>query len=232
MHRFAELLGNTDFKNLILNAPLHLITMSNRLSRNISPIVLSTTLDIPEPTARLKADWERDIVSQLCIEVGDVEELSLVRTRLRWDGFDPCVQTMANWTHAVGLQDALSAANIALMACRGARYHNDADQYGEYAFCNLFLSEDKGLDLHFPNLGLRIPLTRGTAVIFDTGQTHAVIKRSSNDFDESDFPAGNDCSLVFLTWELPIESSAIEQTGVAKALQIEFTPPSQISPNF
>ena len=199
--------------------------ISKRLCRNISPIVLSTTLNIPEPTARLNADWERDIASQLCLEVGDVEELSLARTRLRWDGFDPCVQTMANWTHAMGLQDVLSDANIALMACRGARYHHDAQAYGGFAFCNLFLSEDKGLDLHFPDLGLRIPLTRGTAVIFDTGQTHAVINRSGDGFYESDFPAGSDCSLVFLTWELPIQNTGVETTGVAKALQIEFTPP-------
>jgi hypothetical protein len=194
--------------------------MSNRLSRNISPIVLTAVLDIPVPTARLNADWERDIASQLCLEVGDVEELSLARTRLRWDGLAPCMQIMANWTHAVGLHDVLSTANIALMACRGARYHHDAEQYGDSAFCNLFLSEDKGLDLHFPNINLRIPLQRGTAVIFDTGQTHAVIKRSSSGFDEDDFPLGSDCSLVLVTWELPIDNG-----HVAHALQIEFTPP-------
>ncbi len=198
--------------------------MSNCLNRNISPIVLSTTLNIPEPTARLNADWERDIASQLCLEVGDVKELSLARTRLRWDGFEPCLQAMANWTHDVGLQDVLSNADMALMACRGARYHHDAEQYGGSAFCNLFLSEDKSLDLHFPHAGLRIPLTRGTAVIFDTGQTHAVVKRSSNGFNEADFPSGSDCSLVFLTWELPLESTVVKKTGVAKALQIAFTP--------
>jgi len=129
--------------------------MSNCHNRNISPIVLSTTLNIPEPTARLNADWERDIASQLCLKVGDVEELSLARTRLRWDGFEPCLQAMANWTQDVGLQDVLSTADMALMACRGARYHHDAEQYGGSAFCNLFLSEDKDLDLHFPNVGLR-----------------------------------------------------------------------------
>ena len=93
------------------------------------------------------------------------------------------------------------------MACRGARYHHDAEQYGNFAFCNLFLSEDKGLDLHFPNLNLRIPLARGTVVIFDTAQTHAVIPRgvsASHGFKASDFPPELDCSQVFLTWELPL----------------------------
>lgn len=187
--------------------------------RSISPIILTTTLAIPAVTARLNADWEHDIATQLFLEPGDVEELPLARARARWPDYKLYLEAMANWTSAVGLQNILSTAEIALMACRGARYHHDAEQYGGSAFCNLFLSEDKGLDLHFPNAGLRIPLTRGTAVIFDTGQTHAVIKRSSNSFNTADFPSGSDCSLVFLTWELPIEN-----TGVAKALQITFTP--------
>ena len=189
-------------------------------SRSISPIVLAATLDIPAPTARLNADWEREIALYLALEPGDVAQLPLARARPRWPDFSQCVQAMTNWTCSLGLQDVLSTAAMALMACRGARYHHDAEQYGGKAFCNLFLSEDKGLDLHFPQTGLLIPLIRGTAVVFDTGQTHAVIKRGSCDFDSDDFPQGSDCSLVFLTWELPIEN-----TSVAQALQIEFTPP-------
>lgn len=189
-------------------------------SRYVSPVVLTATLDIPQPTLKLTADWERDMAAQLFLQVGDVEELTMARTRQRWPEFGQCVQAMRDWTHAVGLEDALKSSDMALMACRGARYHDDATQYGGSAFCNLFLSEDKGLDLHFPDVNLRIPLTRGTAVIFDTGQTHAVIKRGSTDFDENDFPSGSDCSLVFLTWELPLENQSVAQT-----LQIKFTPP-------
>ncbi len=78
--------------------------------------------------------------------------------------------------------------DIALIACRGARYHHDGEQYGGLAFCNLFLSEDKGLDVHFPALDLRIPLRRGTVMIFDTCQPHGVIRRGSYGFDLADFP--------------------------------------------
>jgi hypothetical protein len=181
-------------------------------NRSVSPVVLTSTLDIPATTARLNADWEREIALHLALEPGDVEQLPLARARLRWPDFSQCVQAMENWTRAIGLQDVLSTADMALMACRGARYHHDAEQYGGKAFCNLFLSEDKGLDLHFPQTGLRIPLTRGTAVVFDTGQTHAVIKRGNSHFDSGDFPLGSDCSLVFLTWELPIENAYVAQT--------------------
>jgi hypothetical protein len=71
--------------------------------------------------------------------------------------------------------------------------------------------------LHFPFTGQRIPLTRGTAVVFDTGQPHAVIERGSQGFDAADFAPERDCTQLFLTWELPIENAA-----VAQALQIQF----------
>lgn len=186
-------------------------------SRSVGRVVLQGTLDVPEPPARLVADWEREIALQLALEPGDVEELPLARARMRWPDHRRCVQAVSDWTRALGLADVLAGTDIALMACRGARYHHDGEQYGGAAFCNLFLSEDKGLDLHFPVAGLRIPLTRGTAVVFDTGQPHAVVRRGCSGFDAAGFAPGQDCSLVFLTWELPLEG-----TPVGGALQVAF----------
>ena len=186
-------------------------------SRSVSDVLLTTTLNIPTPPARLVADWERDIATQLGLEPGDVEQLPLARARLRWPDYKHCVQAMQDWTQGLALADVLTKSEVALMACRGAKYHHDVGQYGGAAFCNLFMSEDKGLDLHFPHAGLRIPLVRGTAVVFDTGQPHAVIKRQSNGFNSADFAPHEDCSLVFLTWELPIEDAL-----VAGPLQIAF----------
>ena len=74
-----------------------------------------------------------------------------------------------------------------------------------------------GLDLHFASTGHRIQLSRGTVVIFDTGQPHAVIDRRSVGFNLADFPPDRDCTQVFLTWELPIE-----HVDVSKALRISF----------
>jgi hypothetical protein len=123
---------------------------------------------------------------------------------------------MAHWTGALGLPDLLADADIALMACRGAHYHHDGAQYGSMAFCNLFLTEDRGLDLHFASTGQRIPLVRGTAVLFDTCQPHAVIARHRSGFDAADFPPDQDGTQVFLTWELPIENLQLAQClGIA-----------------
>ena len=180
-------------------------------SRSVSDTVLSGTVDVPAPSARLIADWERDISLRLSLEPGDVEALPLARARARWPDYRQCVQAVSDWTDALGLHHVLASSDVALMACRGAKYHHDGAQYGGSAFCNLFLTEDKGLDLHFPSTACRIPLVRGTVVVFDTGQPHAVIQRNSNGFHAVDFLPDQDCTQVFLTWELPIEHDRLQQ---------------------
>ena len=186
-------------------------------SRSVSDVVLSGTVDIPAPPARLIADWEREISLRLGLEPGDVEALPLARARARWPDYRHCVQAVSDWTRTLGLHEVLAASDVALMACRGAKYHHDGAQYGAAAFCNLFLSEDKGLDLHFPSTGHRIPLVRGTAVVFDTGQPHAVIQRRSGGFNVADFAPDRDCTQLFLTWELPITNA-----DVGHALRITY----------
>ncbi|MEY4883569.1 MAG: hypothetical protein RIS34_1423 [Pseudomonadota bacterium] len=186
-------------------------------SRSVSDVVLSGTVDVPVPPARLMADWQRETSLRLGLEPGDVEALPLARARVRWPDYRQCVQAVSDWTHTLGLREVLATSEVALMACRGARYHHDGAQYGGAAFCNLFLSEDRGLDLHFAHTGHRIPLVKGTVVIFDTGQPHAVIERRSGGFHVADFPPDQDCTQVFLTWELPIEN-----VHVGQALRIVF----------
>lgn len=195
-------------------------------SRSVGGTVLATVLDIPSPPPRLQADWARDAAVQLGLEPGDVEALPLVRTQARWPGCRPCVQAMANWTHGLGLGQLLAGSDLALMACRGAYYHHDAAHYGAAAFCNLFLSEDRGLDVVFPAIGRRLPLVRGTALLFDTGQPHAVVPRHSDRFDAADFGPERDALQVFLSWELPIEDAR-----VARVLGIAFdTEPAPSAP--
>ena len=186
-------------------------------SRSVSDTVLCAVVDVPAPPARLLADWDREIRTLLGLEAGEVEVLPLARARARWPQYRHCVQAVSDWTRTRGLGEVLASSDVALMACRGAKYHHDGARYGGSAFCNLFLSEDKGLDLHFPSTGHRIPLGRGTVVVFDTGQPHGVIPRSSGSFDAGDFPSHQDHTQVFLTWELPIED-----VGVGQALRIAF----------
>ena len=185
-------------------------------SRSVSDVVRHGTLAVPALPARLTADCDREI-SGMGLKSGDVEVLPWARARARWPDYKQFAQAVSAWTRSLGLSEVLAGSDTALMACNGARYHHDGAQYGAAAFCNLFLSEDKGLDLHFPSAGHRIPLCRGTAVVFDTAQPHAVIRRGSTGFKETDFAPGQDCTLLFLTWELPIE-----EASVARALQLAF----------
>ena len=185
-------------------------------SRSVGALVWSGTVAVPAPPMRLVADWNRDVHARLGLEPGDVEQLSLARARRRWPDYGRCVQALTDELPP-SLQAVRATSDVALMVCRGARYHHDAAQYGDMAFCNVFLTEDRGLDLHFPVTGHRIPLTRGTAVLFDTAQPHAVIARAHTGFHAADFSSGQDCSVVFLTWEFPIE-----QAAVAQALDIRF----------
>lgn len=198
-------------------------------SRSVGDVVLAGRVEIPAPPARLRADWGRELSRHVALEAGDVEAMPLARARARWPDYGGCVRAVAAWAGALGLPGMLDAADVALMACRGARYHHDGEQYGGAAFCNLFLCDDDGQEVHFPALDRRIPLTRGTVLIFDTCQPHGVIRRGSNGFDAADFPAGSDGrdpgdvpdlppgTQLFLTWELPIDDARL-----ASALHIAF----------
>jgi len=177
-------------------------------SRSVGGVVLSATLDVPALPLRLRADCAREVAG-LGLEPGDVEALSLPRARMRWPDYPLCVQAVAHWLRGRGLPELLSGSPVALMACRGARVHHDAEQYGGAAFCNLFLSDDQGLDVYFPVTGQRLPLQRGTALVFDTGQPHAVVARGGSGFDAADFGAGPDRTTLFLTWELPVVDATL-----------------------
>lgn len=178
-------------------------------SRNVSDVILSGRVDIPAPPARLAADWQREFASQPALEPGDVAPMPLARARTRWPDYRLCVRAVTDWLQACGLHLLPNACDVALMACRGAMYHHDGAQYGHVAFCNLFLSKDRGQDLHFPFTGHRIALTRGTVVVFDTAQPHGVIARHSRGFDAADFAPGTGDIQMFLTWELPIAHPAV-----------------------
>lgn len=186
-------------------------------SRRVSEVVVSGLVDVPAPPAPLLADWAREIATQMVLEPGDVEVMPLARARRRWPDYARCVQAVADWTASLGLPGLLAECDVALMVCRGARYHHDGDQYGGAVFCNLFLSEDKGLDVHYPSLARRIPLQRGTVLLFDTCQPHGVVPRGADRFDPADFADGRDATQLFLTWELPVEDAR-----VARALGVVF----------
>ena len=186
-------------------------------SRDVSAVVLSGRVEVPALPARLVADCEGEIAGQLDLAPGEVEALALARARARWPAYRQCLQMLSDWLHAHGLPTVLATSDPSLMACRSVLYHHDGTHYGGAAFCNLFLSEDCGLDLHFPGADCRVPLRRGTVVIFDTGQAHALVERSSGKLYTADGHPTPAQTQLFLSWELPIEHAEVQ-----RALQLAF----------
>jgi hypothetical protein len=180
-------------------------------SRNVSAMVLSGRVAVPALPARLVADCDQEIAGQLDLAPGEVEALALARARVRWPAYRQCLQMLSDWLQARGLPTVLACSDPALMACRSVRYHHDGTHYGGAAFCNLFLSEDCGLDLHFPSADCRVPLSRGTVVIFDTGQAHALVERSSGKLYRADGDPAPAQTQLFLSWELPIEHAEVQR---------------------
>ncbi len=180
--------------------------------RSISDKVLTGAVETPVIPAWLQADWSRELAGHAEFGAGDVESLSLARTRRRWTDYRACVALAADWMQSQGLSAAFSCADVALMVCRGASFHHDGVQYGDKAFCNLFLSDDQELDVYFPRTGHRIALTRGAIVLFDTAQPHGVVARGSSRFDVSDFSYGPEANQIFLSWELSLDDADLIRT--------------------
>ena len=195
--------------------------------RRVSPIVLTGQVDLPPSPKHRQADWARELWGQPGVEAGDVEQLPLAHARMRWPGFRGSVTAVSDWLAVQGLPDvvgpATSHGDLALMACCGARYHHDGSQYGAKVFCNLFVSDTPELVVHFPAIGKRIALLRGTVMVFDTCQPHGVVFKDRAGFDAADFATRPDCVAAFLTWELPVDTLA-----VSRALQIGWYPDDHV----
>jgi len=180
--------------------------------RSVSAAVRGTVLDLPIAPPSLLADWRREIAEHLRLQPGDIEAMRWARTRLRWREHRRCLEAAGRWMQALNLPGLLDCSELALMASRGTPYHHDGALYADAAFCNVFLSEDSGTDLHFPLSGVRIALLRGSAVVFDPCQPHAIIKRGAHGFAADDFAPATMQPQVFLTWEMPIEREDLART--------------------
>lgn len=110
---------------------------------------------------------QRSLLNALCINVA--EQLQ------RWN--------LLKQEDVGAMQDA-----ALLMSMRGALPHHDS--FVDNAETNLFWAialHDTDTDVLFPNLGQRIEQTRGTLLVFDAGQPHAVIAREHDVFMKSHF---------------------------------------------
>ncbi|KWU23449.1 hypothetical protein [Burkholderia cenocepacia] len=97
-----------------------------------------------------------------------------------------CAQLM-DWGGTHAMKRALLVAEPVLISCVGARFHHDGSTFENDAFCIVWLSDEADLDLVFPHINRRVPLSRGTVALFDAGQVHGVLPRGASTWDPKAF---------------------------------------------
>lgn len=197
----------------------HYALDGQRWRRPVSARTWSATLTLPPCPVAVLAEWTRCVQHELALAPGDVEVLPWGQTRRRWPAYRGCADAAAQALAGQGLDGLLADSPPTLMVCLGARYHHDAEQYGEAVFCNLFLCDEAGLDLHFPLSGQRLPLQRGTLVLFDPSQPHGVVARHSLGFEAPALSPAALAGQVFLSWELSLDHAALRDfmgTAIAR----------------
>ncbi|MDR5763032.1 hypothetical protein [Caballeronia sp. LZ035] len=140
--------------------------------RSVSDVVLHGRIEIDELPENIMCDWSGAYESG---EPGFIEHggpsVGL--------GVDPLFadieQATLKWASAYGMADAMRLSRHTPVVCQGASFHSDAENFAQYGFCVVWLSQRDGLDLLFPNVDVRIPLEFGSIVFFDAAQPHGTV---------------------------------------------------------
>ncbi|WP_146039499.1 MULTISPECIES: hypothetical protein [unclassified Variovorax] len=93
-------------------------------------------------------------------------------------------ESMRAWLATFGIRKADFVDAGTLNACEGSTFHEDSQAYGNEFFCIQWLEHTDPWDLVFPESGIRIPLSRGSTVLFDPANVHGVVGRGCSQFDE------------------------------------------------
>lgn len=168
--------------------------------RTLGPCIHAAQLDLPEMDSRANDAWSSMLGRCGPIDQGDVAGLTSHPGHLP-DQFEPVVK---RWLAGLGVsRESLETLDMSPLACRGAAFHSDSHSFSENAFAVVWLSQDTGLDLLFPQLDRRIPLAYGTVIFFDCAQIHGVVRRGSNEFAKEDF-SDSEPTGCFVSIDLPI----------------------------
>lgn len=187
--------------------------------RTLGPKVHHTKLALSPMDEATTEVWS-DMLTN-CGEVATGQVAGLVEE----GAYDPADlhQLVCSWLTGIGItKDTLRTLPMSPLACRGASFHSDAHSFSDFAFVVVWLSDDAGLDLLFPQLEQRIPLEYGTAVFFDAAQVHGVVPRGARSFPEDEFDERLSTG-CFVSIDLPIH-----RPSVARPLGVRRTNARQV----
>jgi hypothetical protein len=159
------------------------VDMHDGTIRNISPTVLVGQLRLPDFTEAQHTELVDKVLEENTLfDPGDVLSTKVPPS-------EDLAAILANGAVEFGIEDVPSHFGARLLACLGSWFHHDTaqDEYRRAAFSVLWLEDESPWDLLFPLTGHRVPLTKGTHVLFDSCNIHGVVKRGTDRFVEADF---------------------------------------------
>ena len=106
-------------------------------------------------------------------------------------------------------------ADFEWYVCRGAFYHNDA-HYDARLF-GIWCIQAPPIDLVFSRVGVRVPLRRGTFVVFDPFEVHGVLGSCRSVYTATDYREMD--SAVFLGFELDITAETARACDIGYDLE-------------
>jgi hypothetical protein len=171
--------------------------------RNVSLKVITAHIDTPAINEELYASWIDQLhAANPLAGTGDVFTSHIASP-------NPYTNLLRLRAEEVGLlcEDNDKCSEPALNACEGSFFHVDTsyELFADKAFFVHWMEDDEEWDLLFPLSGVRVPLRRGTHVIFDTGNVHGVVKKGKDSFSEKEFESS--CFQMywagFFSYELP-----------------------------
>lgn len=95
----------------------------------------------------------------------------------------PVAGKLLEWLQTLGVRKSDLVDAGTLHACEGSWFHEDSGAFANNFFSVMWLEETDAWDLLFPNTGLRIPLHKGTVVLFDPAHVHGVVARGASVFE-------------------------------------------------
>lgn len=141
--------------------------------RTVSERIEVGRVRVPVAQERITARWRREL--QIHVKnPGDVDSV-YSHNIFMFPANEKLVESVFSWLQKQGLPDLREQAQVNVVGCKAAHFHHDISGFSDSLFCVVWLEEARGLDLVFPESKRRIPLEKGTVVLFDAAQPHGVI---------------------------------------------------------
>ena len=97
------------------------------------------------------------------------------------------VERAFEWMRAQGIPTPDAQREVSVGGCWASPYHEDGVHFSSSLFGVVWMAEEAGLDLVFPHIDVRVPLSPGVIVVFDPGQPHGVLWRNKKHYASQDY---------------------------------------------